>query len=224
MSTDEVSTSLRGGVDLISIKRTPFMKPAQLKYRILGAITVLLSFACITVEAQRNGERPMREVIDELSRIDTGRAVDLQKIKGSNRNEVRESIAKQVVEDFREMQALNNTMMATAWSQPAVDYKYISKMVGEIGKRAGRLKANLQLPRIEDKTEPTQPPPEIANTETLKAQLLLMDKSLMRFVNNPIFQKTSVIDLELANRATRDLNAVIEMSNTLKKVSDKLRH
>ena len=163
----------------------------------------------------------MRDVIDELSRIDTGRALDLQKIKGSNRNEVREAIAKQVVEDFREMQALNNKMMATAWSQSEVDYKYISKMVGEIGKRAARLRTNLLLPKIEEKTEPTQPSPEIANTEALKAELLLMDKSLMRFVNNPIFQKTSVIDVELANRATRDLTAVIEMSNKLKKVGAK---
>ena len=197
------------------------MKPAQLKYRILGAMTIFLGFACVTVQGQRPGERPMRDVIDELSRIDTSRAVDLQKIKGSNRNEIREVIAKQVVEDFREMQALNNKMMATAWSQSDVDYKYISKMVGEIGKRAGRLKTNLMLPKIEEKTEPTQTSPEIANTDALKNELLLMDKSLMRFVNNPIFQKTSVIDLELANRATRDLNAVIEMSNKLKKVSAK---
>ncbi|HEX7296992.1 MAG TPA: hypothetical protein VF251_14655, partial [Pyrinomonadaceae bacterium] len=119
---------------------------------------------------------------------------------------------------------LNNKMMATAWSQSMVDYRYISKMVGEIGKRAARLKVNLLLPKIEEKTEPTQPSQEIANSEALKAELLLMDKSLMRFVNNPIFQQTSVIDLELANRATRDLNAVILMSNKLKKVSDKLRH
>src|SRR5262245_58614418 len=122
---------------------TTLMNRGQLNYASLGAIAVLLGLACFTVQAQRSGERPMRDVIDELSRVDTSRAVDLQKIRGNNRNEVREAIEKQVIEDFREMQALNNKMMASAWSQSAVDYKYISKMVGEIGKKAARLKTNL---------------------------------------------------------------------------------
>jgi hypothetical protein len=51
----------------------------------------------------------------------------------------------------------------------------------------------------------------------------MLDKSVMSFVTNPIFQKTSVIELRLANQANRDLEAVIEMSNKLKKVSGKLR-
>ena len=44
----------------------------------------------------------------------------------------------------------------------------------------------------------------------------------MSFVTNPIFQKTNVMDLRLANQAKSDLEAVISMSNKLKKVSAKL--
>ncbi|HSE31552.1 MAG TPA: hypothetical protein VLA93_08230, partial [Pyrinomonadaceae bacterium] len=184
----------------------------------IGVLTVIL-FAVGIVDAQRPGERPLRDIVSELSRIDTNRAVDLQKIKPNGPNAVRLAIQKQISDDFRDLQALNNQMMATAWSQPEVDYKYIARMVGEIGKKATRLKSNLGLPKSEEKKEePLKPSEGISNTQELKAELLLLDKSVMSFVNNPIFKKTSVIELGQANQATRDLDAVIERSSTLKKV------
>ena len=85
---------------------------------------VMLLLCGVSAKAQRPGERPVRDVVQELSRIDTNRAVDLQKIKGNSRNEVREAIQKQITDDFRELQSLNNKMMATTWDQPTLDYKY----------------------------------------------------------------------------------------------------
>jgi hypothetical protein len=46
---------------------------------------------------------------------------------------------------------------------------------------------------------------------------------MLGFVTNPIFQKASVIELNLANKASKDLEAVIGVSNELKKVSERLR-
>jgi hypothetical protein len=175
----------------------------------------------VSANAQRPGERPMRDVVDELSRIDTNRAVDLQRIKANAPNEVRQAIQKQITEDFRELQALNNKMMAATWEQPTLDYKYISRMTGEIAKKATRLKSNLGLPKSEEK-EAVERAEEISTSEAFKAQLLSLDRSVMSFVTNPIFQKTSVMDLRLANQAKSDLEAVISMSNKLKRVSEKL--
>ena len=191
------------------------------RYAVLGTLIILRS--AVAVDAQRSGELPMRNLVDQLARIDRDRAVDLQKIEGANRNEVREAIVKQIVEDFRDLQSVNNKMMATAFSQPALDYKYISRMVGEIGKKASRLKSNLALPKPEEKQEPSKASAEVSNTEQFKAELLSLDKSLMSFVNNPIFQ-TGVIDLRSVHQANTDLEAVIDMTSKLKKVSEKLRH
>jgi hypothetical protein len=190
-------------------------------YAFLGTLVILSS--AVAADAQRSGELPMRNLVDQLARIDRDRAVDLQRIEGTNRNEVREAILKQIVEDFRDLQSVNNKMMATAFSQPDVDYKYISRMVGEIGKKASRLKSNLALPKPEEKQEPSKASAEVSNTEQFKTELLSLDKSLMSFVNNPIFQ-TGVIDLRLVHQANADLETVIDMSTKLKKVSEKLKH
>jgi len=83
------------------------------------------------------------------------------------------------------------------------------------------LRSNLGLPKLEAK-EAVQPSEEISTIEVFKAELLSLDRSVMSFVTNPIFQKTNVMDLRLANQAKSDLEAVISMSNKLKKVSAKL--
>ncbi len=173
-------------------------------------------------KAQRPGERPVRDTVGELSRIDTNRAVDLQIIRGNPNNAVRQAIQKQIGDDFKDLQSLNNKMMAIAWEQPNLDYKYFSRMTGEIAKKAARLRSNLALPKSEEKQEAVQPSGEISTKEAFKAELLLLDRSVMSFVTNPIFQKTNVMDLRLANQAKRDLDALILMSNKLKKVSAKL--
>jgi hypothetical protein len=184
-------------------------------------LITLLLLCGLSAKAQRPGERPVRDVVQELSRIDTNRAVDLQKIKANSPNEVRQAIQKQITNDFKELQSLNNKMMATAWEQPTLDYKYISRMTGEIAKKATRLRSNLALPKSEEK-EAVQPSEEISTKEAFKAELLSLDRSVMSFVTNPIFQKTNVMDLRLANQATSDLEAVISRSNKLKRVSAKL--
>jgi len=128
---------------------------------------------------------------------------------------------KKIKDDFRDLQSLNNKMMATTWGQPTLDYKYISRMTGEIAKKAARLKSNLGLPKSEEQ-EAAQPSEETSTKEAFKAELLSLDRSVMSFVTNPIFQKTNVMDLRLANQARSDLEAVISMSTRLKKVSAKL--
>ena len=203
-------------------RNTPSLRRDLKLVHLPFAIVMIVLFGG-SVEAQSSGQRSTRDIVDELSRIDTNRAVDLQRIKGTNTNAVREAIQKQISDDFRELQSLNNKMMATAWSQPDLDYKYISRMVDEIGKKAARLQSNLALPKSEEKQESTKPSGEISTTEEFKAELLVLDRSVMSFVKNPIFQKTNVIELSLANQATRDLETVIEMSKKLKKVSAKLK-
>src|SRR5688572_8552125 len=91
-------------------------------------------------------QRPnARDTVVELSRIDMNRATELQ-ILGPNKNSVvKEAIKKQISDDFKSLQALNNKMMADTWAQPELDFKYVSGMVGQIARKAERLKSNLGL-------------------------------------------------------------------------------
>jgi len=122
---------------------------------------------------------------------------------------------KQVSEDFKRLQELNNKMMAEAWSRPELDYRYLSEMISQIRSRATRLKTNLALP---------EPPAEItkqaemnySDAERFRAALLQLDRHIMSFATNPLFQKPDVVDVELANRACRDLLVVVQVSGSLK--------
>ena len=169
-----------------------------------------------------DGQRPSRDTVEQLSRIDTNRAFDLQIIKGQKNNAIRQAIQKQVVEDFRALQSVNNRMMADAWASSELDYRYISDMIGQISKKATRLKSNLALPESEENQNANAPETEIASAKDFKAELLLLDRSVMRFVTNPIFQKTNVVELKLANQASKDLETIINISKRLKKAGSRL--
>jgi hypothetical protein len=63
----------------------------------------------------------------------------------------------------------------------------------------------------------------VSGVKEFKSALLLMDHSIMRFVNNPIFQKPNLVEIESATRASQDLAEIITLSATLKKIADNLK-
>jgi hypothetical protein len=191
----------------------------------MKTLTILLFFAVIgsSAHAQRPGERPARDITDALTRIDLNRAADLQIITAKKNSAVREAIEKQIREDFRDLQFLHNKMMASAWAKPELDHKHLSEMIGQISKKASRLKSNLGLPQLKNDEVATKRSSEISSPDQFRAELLLLDRSVVSFVQNPIFQKSSVIEVSLANKASKDLEMVIGVSTQLKKMSERLR-
>ena len=176
----------------------------------------------MTISAQRPGEPPVRDTVERLSRIDTNRAVELQVIRANKNSAERVAIQKQVSDDFKDLQLLNNKMMADAWSQSELDYKYLAGMIGQIAKRATRLRTNLALPRPSAETKMKNSEEAVSTPKEFKDELLSLDSAVMRFVTNPIFRTTTIIELNLADQASRDLDAVIELCKKLKKVSARL--
>jgi hypothetical protein len=89
--------------------------------------------------------------------------------------------------------------------------KEIRSSLGEIKKVAERLRSNFGFPKVEA-DEP------VANL-TLEPGLLQLDKAVMSFVENPLFQQPRVYDTELATRAGRDLCEVFRLAEALKKLA-----
>lgn len=132
----------------------------------------------------------------------------------------RVSLVNQVREDFRQIQVINNQMMSrAAVAGESLDYKNISEVTGEIKKRASRLKLYLALPEAEDETK-SETNRRSSGGEPLKAALNLLDHSIMSFVNNPLFQKSGVVDIRLSTRASHDLSSIIELSASIKKSAE----
>ena len=131
------------------------------------------------------------------------------------------SIFHQVQEDFTFIQVINNKMVKTVFLDKSLDYKLISATTEEIKKRALRLKGNLLLPKVADK-EKNRDYRAPFDDEQLKATLLTLDHSIMNFVTNPLFKMPNVIDPDLASKAGRDLENIIEFSDTIRKNAQNL--
>jgi len=129
---------------------------------------------------------------------------------------------KKIKDDFRDLQALNNKMMADAWMQDALDYAAVADMVSKIRGKANDLKDGLSLPESENSQTEVKMP-AVTTVRQFREELLLLDKTLMRFVNNPVFQAANTVDLDLAKKASADLEQVISLTVDIKQNAQKLR-
>ena len=132
---------------------------------------------------------------------------------------------KQIGEDFRQLQLVNNEMMRAAFPVGAprpLDYADISKATAEINRRAAHLRSNLQLPGG-DAEAANKEEREIAGEREMRAALLSLDELIMGFVQNPTFRKQGVLDAQESARAHRDLLAIIKLSQKIRRRADKLK-
>ena len=129
---------------------------------------------------------------------------------------------KKIKDDFRDLQALNNKMMADAWMQDALDYAAVADMVSKIRGKANDLKDGLSLPESENSQTEVKMP-AVTTVRQFREELLLLDKTLMRFVNNPVFQAANTVDVDLAKKASADLEQVISLTVDIKQNAQKLR-
>ena len=111
-------------------------------------------------------------------------------------------------------------MMADAWLQDTLDYSSIADMVSKIRSKANDLKEGLALPEPEN-TELKMP--TVTTARQFREQLLLLDKTLMRFVTNPVFQAANTVDVNQAKKARGDLEQVISLTTDVKQNAQRLR-
>jgi hypothetical protein len=190
----------------------------------LSALVCLLLCPCILyaqgtitpAQAERIKEREMQD--REYALYHAGEAPPEQRAE-----QVR-SVLPQIQEDFKQMQLVNNEMMKQVVAAPALDYKLITHSVAEINKRAARLKENLGLLQIKEGNEKETHAELVmpADDKEVKTTLLHLDNLIMSFINNPQFKDTSVVAVQHANRAGRDLHDIIELSRLIKKGVERL--
>ena len=139
------------------------------------------------------------------------------------RLEERERLAvAQITEDFAKLQAVNNKMLAENIPRAVPNVPAVIQSLEEMRKRATRLRENLHLPRDSSAEQRTKYP-NIADAKGLKTVLVMLDEKIMSFIENPIFKKPSVIDLEQATRAGSDLDAIVELTVKIRKDAERLQ-
>jgi len=187
--------------------------------QLLVLALIILSACMVTTQAQRPGtSQSARDIVRAIGQKEMDQLLFLKPILAPKDDPARRVVLKQIREDFKDLQGLNNKMMAEAWSRPELNYRYISNMVSKIRGKAFRLKFNLALPEAQD-YQPKQPDATYSDPATFRAGLLHLDHLILSFATNPLFQKSKVIEVDLAKKASSDLAGVIEMSGKLKKVA-----
>ena len=126
----------------------------------------------------------------------------------------------QIREDFVRIQVVNNDLAAAVSRRGALDLEFVAKSASEIKKRAGRLRDNLVLPEYESAF--VVPEARGSAEAQLKSSLVTLKELIREFVMNPLFEKADLIDLQLAAKARRDLDDIIEVCGRVKKNSAEL--
>ncbi len=154
----------------------------------------------------RQGEQYER---DRLSRESKGPA----SAPGDKRH-ARE-VAEQVRHDFEGLQAAYNDIVLAMSPKGSHDLDSILDSVGEVKKCAARLRTNLALPKAEDEAGRAQADAGAAQTE--ESLLLLLRKHIYSFVTNPLFETAPVLDVKQAGKAARDLEMILELSESIRR-------
>jgi hypothetical protein len=203
-------------MDIASLKKTS--SSGRLRNLLLLAQTLILLAAGTT---GTQGQASRARVL-EINRKERERQLILQPLPAKKDDDsVRLAVLKQIKEDFKNIQGLNNTMMAKAWSREELDYDYISDKVSQIRAKAVRLKTNLSLPEAKD-VDKKQPDSVVTGVKEFRAALLLLDASIMSFVTNPLFKEGKVVEVNLAAKASQDLETVVQLTNSIKKAASAL--
>jgi hypothetical protein len=173
--------------------------------------------------AGQTGGDPAKAQMQEMTR----RQLQLNSLGGDGRqpNDPKRSQAMmdQVNEDFQRILILHNEIVHAITANKSLSYQYISDATGEIRKRSARLQSSLMLQRPEPAAENRGPGPGLKVTET-KDELILLCRQIERFIKNPIIETPGTVDALQLEKARRDLQSVVELSNDIKKRADKQKH
>lgn len=124
---------------------------------------------------------------------------------------------KRVSENFARLQKTTNEIMDAVKNDPKADYLLVRDAAVEINKCGQRLKSDLVFPIAKGKRDKR----DDSDDTDVKASLLQLSSLVKAFVTNP-FLTQGLQDDALGTKASRDLDRIIDLSNSIRKHSDKL--
>lgn len=192
-----------------------------------AAAALLFAVPALGVQLQRdrNAEREARERMARDAAETEEREMMLSLAEryhraGERSREPRLALA-QIREDFLRLQVVNNDLARAVSGGAELDLKLVAKSASEMRKRAERLKENLALPEAaEGEKVPASPPP--ADPAQLRTALSRLDGIVLRFSNALHSKGLGRYDPQSSARLRLDLEAIIGLSERVRKGSEKL--
>jgi hypothetical protein len=210
-------------------------KSARLISALAPAVIILILLPSINAQEKReppNGAArpsPTGGGIPEAARQPSVRErqykiIEMERELAKVRTPEQEKLAlAQIGEDFEKLQVVNNCLMSATMRAVKPDYANVAETASEIRMRAKRMSDNLRLTKVEaGKDEKGAVYKKVQGAGGLKANLLSLDGFIMSFVKNPIFTNRGVVNVSQAEKASRDLETILELSNLINKDAQRL--
>ncbi|MEJ7578192.1 MAG: hypothetical protein WKF74_14450 [Pyrinomonadaceae bacterium] len=194
---------------------------------VAGKLLITIAFFAFALATPLVGQ----QTLPGLSSRDTellNREMDLRnaerRVPSRSNSRERRFIIEKNKENFARIQILNNEIKRMTISGNAPDYGRISALAAEVKRRANELKMYLGLPQSDNspKNQSSQQPEQLDESQ-FKTLVLKLDQNISNFVTNPLFRNAQVNDIHHSNRASRDLESIIELSNSLNRTSKRMR-
>jgi hypothetical protein len=129
----------------------------------------------------------------------------------------------QVSEDFQRILTRHNELVHVIAANQSLNYQFVSDAMSEIKKRSTRLQSSLKLQKPEKTTDDNKTESVFIGMAT-KDEMILLCRKIESFVKNPIIEKPGTVDAQSLDKARKDLQTIIELSDVMKKEADKRLH
>ena len=175
-----------------------------------------LAVFTFSAAAQMNPEKAILSAREEFTNI-KNRSLELERLKRESykRSDSNDYVVKfpAIKEDFEAIQKLNASIVKLTAAATPLDVAAVSKIVEQVNHRAARLKSNLFADESKKDDKEIQ---SAAAPRELKTMLADLDKFIIKFVHNPIFQNLNVVNFSDSQKAQKDLEKVIAVSRAIK--------
>ena len=185
------------------------------------AIGCLIVFAAPTA-AQTVGD-PAKAQMQEMDRREMQLNNTLGEKGRPNDPKRAQALMDQVSEDFQRILTRHNELVRAIDANQSPDYQFIAEAMGEIRKRSTRLQSSLKLEKPEPASVDRKTESLLVGMET-KDEMILLCKQIESFVKNPIIEKPGTVDAQALEKARKDLQSIVELSDVMKKQADKRIH
>ncbi len=156
------------------------------------------------------------------------RSIELERVKReadkarpAESTREREMRFAEIKNDFEGIQKLQDAIIAAYTKGEKVNYSKIGRSAAAMRTEAFRLDKNLFGEKEERKVENKKA--RNNKRESVRKLIIELDNSIGRFIKSPIFQNTKIVDSKISERAQKELENIIQLSEMLSIESEKMK-
>ena len=188
---------------------------------------LVISFGCwvafsAPIAAQSAGD-PAKAQMQEMSQREMQLNNGIGEKGRPNDPKRAQAMMDEVSEDFQRILTRHNELVRAIAANQSLNYQFVSDAMSEIKKRSTRLQSSLKLQKPEKATDDNKTEAALLGMET-KDEIILLCKQIESFVKNPIIEKPGTVDAQALEKARKDLQSIVELSDVMKKQADKRIH